>query len=414
MTSNSNLKDHAEGPPSSHDHQQTSTLTLTSDHFTLKRVEGSPGCFNDVIVFPYQDEQQQSVAAKCNFVFFGGDIQDYPDEMQKNPTSRRYSKWNLIDTGRLLAGRINGSSSSLSARANLLVVRADAFHLKCFANYSNFVQSTCFGVPLSGTDINDLSSKKTISRVNLVLEDNNKSSESSANKENNNHDHHSNSQPDKSKRSGSKEGQHEPQAEAGGVDLEDDPLRCWNHLKLLIASAIEQFNKSDNDDGRRRIDAKLPIVVCAFSKGCIVLNELCQELAWMRQNPPEDEEQEAAGQAAAAKRTDTVNFMKQIKDLVWLDGGHCGVSNAWIVSGQVVECIKENEIACYVYVTPYQMKSSKQWAVEEYKKFVELLKAKEARFQNEYYFQEKEDDYDIDVHFEILKQFDLVHIFGNK
>ena len=253
------------------------------------------------------------------------------------------------------------------------------------SSYSNFVQSTCFGVPLSGSDLNDLSSKKTISRVNLVFED--KSSET-ANKENNDHSQHS----DKSVK--------EDQQEA----RDQDPLRCWNHLKLLISSSIEQFNKSEGSTSH--LDSKLPIVLCAFSKGCIVLNELCQELAWMNQDSEEQQEP-----AQSAKRSDTVNFMKQIKDFVWLDGGHCGGSNAWIVSDQVVNCLKEHEIACYVYVTPYQMKSSKQWAVEEYKKFVELLKAKEVRLQNEYYFQEKEEDYDIDVHFEILTQFDLVHLF---
>ena len=248
-------------------------------------------------------------------------------------------------------------------------------------------------MPLSGTDLNDLSSqKKTLSRVNLVLDE--KSSEH-ANKENN--DHSLNATLDKS----CKDDEHEPQ----------DPLRCWNHLKLLINSSVERFNKSDGLTSSL-VDVKLPIVLCAFSKGCIVLNELCQELVAMNQSLAEQSDEETAELGKVAKKTDTMNFMQQIRDLVWLDGGHCGVSNAWIVSDEVVSCIREHEIACYVYVTPYQMKSSKQWAVEEYKKFVELLKAREVRFQNEYYFQEKEDDYDIDVHFEILSQFDLVHLFS--
>ena len=126
MTSNQKCPELSSLPPNS-----SSSDTSSNDHLTLKRVEGSPGCYNDVIVFPYVDSGKQ-LQAKRNFVFFGGDIQDYPEEMQKNPTSRRYSKWNLIDTGRLLAERIN-RSPSLSAQANLLVIRADAFHLKCFA-----------------------------------------------------------------------------------------------------------------------------------------------------------------------------------------------------------------------------------------------------------------------------------------
>ena len=117
----------------SFDDGQKPASPVTIDHFIMKRVEGSPGHFNDVIVFP---SNEPDLEAKCNFVFFGGDIQDYLEEMQKNPTSRHYAEWNLVVTGKLLAARVNAAlngSGASKSRANLMVVRADSFHLKCFA-----------------------------------------------------------------------------------------------------------------------------------------------------------------------------------------------------------------------------------------------------------------------------------------
>ena len=96
-------------------------MEASSSYKILRRVEGSIDCYNDVIIYP-----ATTTEAKHNFVFFGGDIQDYPEEMMKNPTCRNYCKYNLIGTGQMLHDRLGQS-------CNLFVIRADHFHLKCFA-----------------------------------------------------------------------------------------------------------------------------------------------------------------------------------------------------------------------------------------------------------------------------------------
>ncbi len=78
----------------------------------------------------------------------------------------------------------------------------------------------------------------------------------------------------------------------------------------------------------------------------------------------------------------------------------------WITKHDIIEHIKEFNWSCYVYVTPYQIKSSKLKAIEEYNIFIDLLSKYNVNMRNRYYFEEKEDDFDIDIHFEILNIFD--------
>ena len=62
-------------------------------------------------------------------------IKNYEDEMLKNSTCRAYSKWNLIDTGKLLFNKISRQLHRKKSSANVIIVRPDYFHLKTFAKY---------------------------------------------------------------------------------------------------------------------------------------------------------------------------------------------------------------------------------------------------------------------------------------
>jgi hypothetical protein len=103
-------------------------------HTILSHVEGTDSNVNDVIIFKRDKETPPS---SFNLIFFGGDIQDYPDEMKKSSTGRNFTQWNLLNTGELLCKKFNSIAQS-NANANVLVVRADYFHLKCFAKYFIF------------------------------------------------------------------------------------------------------------------------------------------------------------------------------------------------------------------------------------------------------------------------------------
>jgi hypothetical protein len=106
---------------------ENDSLKFTSKVFS--HVEGIDSNANDVIIFKRENETPPS---SFNLIYFGGDIQDYLDEMKKSFTSRKFTQWDLIKTGNLLLNKFNSSIQS-NANANVFVVRADYFHLKCFA-----------------------------------------------------------------------------------------------------------------------------------------------------------------------------------------------------------------------------------------------------------------------------------------
>ena len=101
---------------------QTASDSSECEHTILRRTQGLDNSFNDVIII----RGANHVAAQFNLVYFGGDIQDYPEEMKKSSTSRNFTQWNLVDTGTLLYRKFN-------SKANVIIIRADYFHLKCFA-----------------------------------------------------------------------------------------------------------------------------------------------------------------------------------------------------------------------------------------------------------------------------------------
>ena len=59
--------------------------------------------------------------------------------MERHPVNKRYGKWNLEETGRILLKRFPGSA--------IFVIKATKMHLNTFSVYSNFVESNNFGCP---------------------------------------------------------------------------------------------------------------------------------------------------------------------------------------------------------------------------------------------------------------------------
>ena len=100
-----------------------SSSSLKCEHRKLSKVEGNGANFNDVIIF------NSGRPAKFNLVFFGGDIQDYEEEMLKSYSSRHFAKWNLINTGNILMKKFSAHNND----SNLFIIRADYFNLRSFA-----------------------------------------------------------------------------------------------------------------------------------------------------------------------------------------------------------------------------------------------------------------------------------------
>ncbi|CAH2269765.1 jg18963 [Pararge aegeria aegeria] len=70
----------------------------------LRRVGGHDGRANDVLFHPPARPPPASAPPHPQaVVFFGGDVQDYPEVMQAHRDNRHYVKWNLESTARMLA-----------------------------------------------------------------------------------------------------------------------------------------------------------------------------------------------------------------------------------------------------------------------------------------------------------------------
>ncbi|KAK2502414.1 hypothetical protein MC885_017618 [Smutsia gigantea] len=90
--------------------------------------------------------------------------------------------------------------------------------------------------------------------------------------------------------------------------------------------------------------------------GCVVLYQLLFELK----------------EAKKDKNIDA--FIKSIRTMYWLDGGHSGGSNTWVTYPEVLKEFAQTGIIVHTHVTPYQVcDPMRSWIGKEHKKFVQIL-----------------------------------------
>ncbi|CAF1353174.1 unnamed protein product [Rotaria magnacalcarata] len=104
----------------------------------LEKVVGYENRKNDILLFSNSIQS----SPKSIVYYFGGDIQDLPDQMNASKENRRYHRWNLIATGEILCRRF--------LDASIAVVRPNEMKDGTFSRFSNFVQKTTeYGDPIS-------------------------------------------------------------------------------------------------------------------------------------------------------------------------------------------------------------------------------------------------------------------------
>ena len=91
----------------------------------LTSLEGTNGRCDDVFVCG-------DVNANQHVLFFGGDVQDYKENMEQHRDNKRYTEWNTEDTALLIQSKF--------PKSLVVVIRPSRMHLKTFALYSNFVE----------------------------------------------------------------------------------------------------------------------------------------------------------------------------------------------------------------------------------------------------------------------------------
>ena len=128
------------------------------------------------------------------------------------------------------------------------------------------------------------------------------------------------------------------------------------------------------------------------------MNQLCKEIQLFSND---------ADRAVSALR----DFVKYC---IWLDGGHCGSAEAWIIDEKTIESIKRLNWTCLVYTTPYQMRNKRH--ADEYLKFIEISKSVDVKLIKHCYFQEEflnsgdDADFQLETHFSLLTEFDTTTI----
>ncbi|XP_044736576.1 UPF0565 protein C2orf69 homolog [Chrysoperla carnea] len=235
-----------------------STQNLTREIFHVK---GYNNRSNNVIYSPPTNNVSDSIV-----VYFGGDIQNFNENMMKNETLEKYIKWSLNNIALLLRQTFCNS--------HIIVVQPCRI-VQTFSCFDNFVKST----------------SNTGNPFHLPTH--------------------------------------------GGLE----------HLQGLIKNVL--LNKSIEGDDKDSLNAfeDLSIKLIGFSKGCVVLNQFLYEFYyWM----------EKGG------NNDIINFIKQITDMYWLDGGHNGGQNVWITTDELLQTLILLGIKVHAHVTPYQVRDKRR------------------------------------------------------
>ncbi|XP_066992811.1 mitochondrial protein C2orf69 homolog isoform X2 [Anabrus simplex] len=98
-------------------------------------VNGYDGRINDVVYCHPLERAENDTAV----VFFGGDVQDFPENMETHRDNKNYLKWNLENTALLL--------HSYFPDSHIVVVRPSRMEFKTFSCYDNFVPCNNCGSP---------------------------------------------------------------------------------------------------------------------------------------------------------------------------------------------------------------------------------------------------------------------------
>lgn len=252
------------------------------------------------------------------FVFFT--FQNYHEIMTRHPENYQWENWSLENVATILAHRFPNSY--------IWVIKCSRMHLHKFSCYDNFVKSNMFGAPEHSTDFGafkhlytllvnafNLSQKSLLSKKNV--KDLNKDSKASNCRSTSSHT-------------------------TNGCQGEKDRT-----CEKFDESAMSFYPPSLNGAS---------FTLIGFSKGCVVLNQLLFELK----------------EAKKDKNIDA--FIKNIKTMYWLDGGHSGGSNTWITYPEVLKEFAQTGIIVHTHVTPYQVHDPmRSWIGKEHKKFVQIL-----------------------------------------
>ncbi|CAL8071932.1 unnamed protein product [Orchesella dallaii] len=261
------------------------------------------------------EEDKQKV-----MLFFGGDIQDFPEMMEQHRDHRNYVAFNLEATAVMLQKQFPDH--------HVAVVRPSRIQMLTFSCYDNFVHCNHTGAP------EHVITHHSLHHLELLLQNLSKRIAKG-------------DEPNPTKKS----------LEDGTEKVEGNDEDSTVSSTTVDELATQQRNKNNV---LLRLD-RAWISLVGFSKGCVVLNQLLYEFHYLKTLTPDDLSMD--------------DFLSCIKDMYWLDGGHNGGKNTWITSRSLLETLTRLEVRIHVHLTPYQLLDDRRpWIRKEEKLFSELLK----------------------------------------
>lgn len=272
-----------------------------------RNTPGVPGRCNDVVY-----TRPKSQPTSDLLVFFGGDVQDIQENMERHSDSKKYAKWSLENTASILSEQFPRSHIFVVRPARMTITRSAVF--SCF---DNFVPGDKYGTP-------------TFCPMHKALK-----------------------------------------------HLRDLLLCCLEHVKTLkIGEDIDSHNVEATN-----------LSLMGFSKGCAVLNQFLYEFHYYDNNSSDD--------------PNINHFIKLIKDMWWLDGGHNGPKNTWITDSEILRSFAKLRINTHIHVTPYQMQDKhRPWIEREENCFNDTLQRMGVSVQRTLHFGDKARS--LSSHFNVL------------
>ncbi|NXY83648.1 CB069 protein, partial [Alcedo cyanopectus] len=329
-----------------------SAARLNPPWLRLPEVPGAGPHRNNELLLLLPQPPPSPAPPQHHVVYFPGDVQNYHDIMSCHPENCQWEQWSFENVATILAGRFPNSF--------IWVVKCSRMHLHKFSCYDNFVASNMFGAPEHSSQLG------AFKHLHGLLVNAFRLSQSAL----------------------------LPYRGAHGVSKDAKAAACRSQLHSgPTANGCSEAERGCECSAGAAADLTIPSAVGAasftlvgFSKGCVVLNQLLYELK-------EAKKDKSAGA-----------FLKSIKAMYWLDGGHSGGSNTWVTSPEVLKELAEAGIEVHAHVTPYQVfDTMRSWIGREHEKFVQLLEEFGVEVKDQLHF--ADDLPSLDNHFRVHEVF---------
>nr|XP_056717386.1 mitochondrial protein C2orf69 homolog [Euleptes europaea] len=317
----------------------------------LPEVPGAEPCkANDVLLFVPPPAPRPALP-QHHVIYFPGDVQNYREVMVCHPENFQWERWCLENIAAILGHRFPSSY--------IWVIKCSRMHLHKYSCYDNFVASNMFGAPEHSTEYGAFKHLHALLVNAFKIAQNVLLSQKTT---------HSFSKDEKVTPYKS------PTPTANGCPATEKEQGC------------ERFSNSTVNFIEPSMIGGVSFTLIGFSKGCVVLNQLLYEIKEAQQDKDIDA------------------FIKNIRAIYWLDGGHSGGSNTWVTCPDVLEGFSQTGIAINVHVTPYQVSDSmRSWNGKEHKRFVQILEELGVNVNSQLHFADEAPS--LDNHFRVHEVF---------